>query len=133
DAVELGHGAGAVQGDAGLRPLLVRLHQDGGDDARAAAAGRVDVDLAERIDDVLQLRHGTSPVRGLGGRSMGCSPQNGPHFTTKAPGTQRKAGRFAWFTAGRTYCPPSPSGLSGGWLGFTFSTTVLEVSLSAPT
>jgi hypothetical protein len=31
------------------------------------------------------------------------------------------------------YRPPSPSGLSGCWLGLTFSTTVLEVIRSAPT
>jgi hypothetical protein len=31
------------------------------------------------------------------------------------------------------YRPPSPSGLSGCWLGLTFSTTLLEVIRSSPT
>src|SRR5262249_40499595 len=57
-AVELGHGAGAVQGDAGLGPLPVRLHQDRRRHPQPAAAGRVDVDLTEGLLDLFQLRHG---------------------------------------------------------------------------
>src|SRR5262249_141706 len=60
DAVELAHGAGAVQGDAGLGALLVRLHQDGGDDADLGA-GRIDVDLAGGVGDVSELGHGWGP------------------------------------------------------------------------
>src|SRR5262249_5193689 len=61
DAVELVDGAGAVEGQAGLGALAVRFHEDGGDDARLAAGGGVDVDLAERLDHGFQLRHEVSP------------------------------------------------------------------------
>ena len=55
DAVELGHGAGAVQGDAGLRAFLVRLHEDGGHHAALPSRRGVDVDFAERFDHMLRL------------------------------------------------------------------------------
>ena len=51
DAVQGGHRAGAVQGDAGLSAFLVRFHENGRGDARLAARGGVDVDLAERFND----------------------------------------------------------------------------------
>src|SRR5262249_32292017 len=56
-AVQGLHRAGAVQGDAGLRALAARLHEDGGGDADLAAARRGDVHLAERSNDLLDLRH----------------------------------------------------------------------------
>src|SRR5262249_29018346 len=67
DAVEAAHRAGAVQGDAGLRSLAARLHEDGRHHAHLAAGGRVDVHLTKRLDDTFQLRHESDSMLRMSG------------------------------------------------------------------
>src|SRR5262249_29218966 len=69
DGIQIGHGAGTVQGDAGLCALAAWFHQDGGDDTNLVA-GWIDVDLAEGFDDTLELRHGGSSVNAACGLAI---------------------------------------------------------------
>src|SRR5262249_26795832 len=75
----------------GLGAFLVRFHQDGGDDSRFAA-GRVNVDLAKYVRDVLQLCHGEC----LAGVSLGAPSL--PYYSRSGreiEGENRPQHRFA--------------------------------------
>src|SRR5262249_38317372 len=63
--VDAGHGARTVQGNAGLRAFLARLHENGGDDADFTSGLRIDVHLAEGLDHTLELGHEDLPSHGL--------------------------------------------------------------------
>ena len=76
-------------------PLLLRGHEDRGDDAGPAVRQGVDVDLAEGVDDVLELRHG---VASGSGSSTGLFAGSCAVFYSEVPPTTRDrvATRGGW-------------------------------------